>query len=63
MEHSSPIINFQEVFEQFGEHLKPDCPMSASDEDGETAFSKLVKDYTDEDQSEVEREQKLFLEE
>ena len=49
MEHSSPIINFKEVFEQFGEHLKPDCPMSASDEDGETAFSKLVKDYTDED--------------
>ena len=59
--HSSPIINFKEVFEQFGEHLKPECPMSNSD-DGGDVFSKLVKDYTSEDQSEVEREQKKFME-
>ena len=35
--------------------------MSNSD-DGGDVFSKLVKDYTSEDQSEVEREQKKFME-
>ena len=36
--------------------------MSNSDDEGESKFSKLVKDYTSEDQSEVEREQKKFME-
>ena len=61
MESSSPIINFKEVFEQFGEHLKPECPLSDSDET--PAINKLVNNYTSEDQSEFEREQKEFLEE
>ena len=62
MDQSSPIINFKKVFEQFGEHLKPASPMSDSDGQGESAFSKLVKGNTSEDQSEAERVQKEFME-